>query len=89
MEVVHEALIRNWGELRQWMVTDRDFRAWQERLRAAKGQWEATNQDPGSLLRGAALAEAEEKLKKCPQDLIYEKEFIEQSIQERDRLRQE
>ncbi|MEB3217390.1 MAG: hypothetical protein VKN72_14320, partial [Nostocales cyanobacterium 94392] len=26
VEVVHEALIRNWGELRQWMDTDRSFR---------------------------------------------------------------
>ncbi|HYX13829.1 MAG TPA: hypothetical protein VE944_05550 [Nostoc sp.] len=86
VEVVHEALIRNWGELREWMNTSRVFRAWQERLRGAKGQWEATKQDPGSLLRGTALAEAEEKLKERPDDLINEKEFIEQSIQERDRL---
>ncbi|MDZ7992280.1 MAG: eIF2A-related protein [Nostoc sp. EfeVER01] len=83
VEVVHEALIRNWGELREWMNTNRVFRAWQERLRSAKGQWEATKRDPGSLLRGAALAEAEEKLKERPEDLIDEKEFIEQSIQER------
>ena len=86
VEVVHEALIRNWGELREWMNTNRVFRAWQERLRAAKGQWEATNRDSGSLLRGAALAEAQEKLKERPEDLIDEKEFIEQSVQERDRL---
>ncbi|BAY65347.1 WD-40 repeat-containing protein [Calothrix brevissima NIES-22] len=88
VEVVHEALIRNWGELREWMNTNRVFRAWQERLRAAKGQWEATNRDFGSLLRGAALAEAEEKLKERPEDLIDEQEFIEQSIQEGNRLKQ-
>ncbi|ACC79697.1 WD40 repeat domain-containing protein [Nostoc punctiforme] len=88
VEVVHEALIRNWGELRQWMNTNRVFRAWQERLRAAKGQWEATNKDSGSLLRGAALAEAEEKLKERPEDLIDEQEFIEQSIKEGNRLKQ-
>ncbi len=87
VEIVHEALIRNWGELREWMNTDRVFRAWQERLRAAKGQWEATNRDSDSLLRGAALAEAQEKLKERPEDLIDEKNFIEQSIQERDRQR--
>ncbi|MEH2111468.1 MAG: WD40 repeat domain-containing protein, partial [Nostoc sp.] len=69
------------------MNTNRVFRAWQERLRSAKGQWEATNKDSGSLLRGAALAEAEEKLKERPEDLIDEKEFIEQSIQERDFIR--
>ncbi|MCC5613803.1 hypothetical protein LC605_01645 [Nostoc sp. CHAB 5836] len=83
-----EALIRNWGELREWMNTNRVFRAWQERLRSTKGQWEATNRDLGSLLRGAALAEAEEKLKERPEDLIDEQEFIEQSIQEQQRLKQ-
>ena len=87
VEVVHEALIRNWGELREWMNTNRVFRAWQERLRGAKGQWEATKKDQGSLLRGAALAEAEEKLRERPEDLIDEQEFITQSIQERNRQR--
>ncbi|WP_422730895.1 WD40 repeat domain-containing protein, partial [Nostoc cycadae] len=87
VEVVHEALIRNWGELREWMNKDRVFRAWQERLRSAKGQWEATQRDSGSLLRGAALAEAEEKLKERPGDLIDETEFIEESIQESNRLK--
>ncbi len=85
VEVVHEALIQNWGQLRQWMETDRDFRAWQERLRSAKTQWEATNQDRGSLLRGVFLVEAEEKLEERREDLIAEEEFIRQSIQERDR----
>ena len=89
VEIVHEALIRNWEELREWMNKDRVFRAWQERLRSAKRQWEATNKDPGSLLRGAFLVEAEEELTERPEDLIAEKEFIRQSIQERDRLLKE
>ena len=89
VEVVHEALIQNWGVLQAWMNTDRVFRAWQERLRGTKKQWEATNKDPGSLLRGAALAEAEERLNERPEDLIYEAEFIQQSLQEQKRLQQE
>jgi WD40 repeat protein len=89
VEVVHEALIQNWGMLRQWIETDRTFRDWQEQLRGAKDRWEETNSDEGSLLRGAALAEAEEKLKERPEDLRAEQEFIEQSIKERDRQKQE
>jgi hypothetical protein len=89
VEVVHEALIRNWGELRGWMETDRVFRAWQERLRSALRQWQATNRDAGSLLRGAALAEAAERLAERPDDLVAEREFIEQSIQEQERIEQE
>ncbi len=89
VEVIHEALIQNWGELQAWMNTDRVFRAWQERLRGAKKQWEATNKDSGSLLRGAALAEAEERLSERPDDLIYEAEFIQQSLQEQKRMQRE
>jgi WD40 repeat protein len=88
VEVVHEALIRNWGELRGWMDNDRVFRAWQERLRGAMRQWQETKHDEGSLLRGAALAEAEEQLRKRPEELISESGFIERSLQERERIQQ-
>jgi roadblock/LC7 domain-containing protein len=88
VEVVHEALIRNWGELRGWMDTDWVFRAWQERLRGSMRQWQETKQDEGSLLRGAALAEAEEQLQQRPEELVAESGFIEQSLQERERLKQ-
>jgi WD40 repeat protein len=87
VEVVHEALIRNWGELRGWMVIDRVFRAWQERLRAAMQQWEI-HKDEGSLLRGTALAEAEEQLQKRPEELVAESDFIEQSVQARENILQ-
>ncbi len=59
VEVVHEALIREWGQLRAWLEEAREFRIWQERLRGAMRQWEASGQDDGALLRGAPLAEAE------------------------------
>lgn len=89
VEVVHEALICNWGELRGWMDTDRVFRVWQERLRVAKEQWKAIDKDSGSLLRGAALAEAQERLKERPEDLGAEAEFIKLSIEEKERIEKE
>ena len=58
-EVVHEALIRTWGRLKEWMAEDRRFRTWQERLRFAIRQWEEAGRDEGALLRGVPLAEAE------------------------------
>jgi WD40 repeat protein len=88
VEVVHEALISNWGELRGWMDTDRVFRAWQERLRGAMRQWHQMQQDEGSLLRGAALAEAEEQLRQRPEELVSESDFIERSLQGRKRIEQ-
>jgi WD40 repeat protein len=59
VEVVHEALIRSWGQLHQWMQLDRDFRHWQEQLRAAMRTWESSSFDEGALLRGKPLADAE------------------------------
>jgi hypothetical protein len=90
VEVVHEALLRNWGELREWMITDRVFRTWQERLRGTIAQWQATQGDEGSLLRGAALVEAEEKLKEYHEDLSpAEQNFIQKSVELRNRLLRE
>jgi hypothetical protein len=57
-EVIHEALIREWGTLKNWMREDRDFRIWQERLRVALRQWEEAGRSNRALLVGVALGEA-------------------------------
>ncbi|WP_445214839.1 nSTAND1 domain-containing NTPase, partial [Brasilonema sp. UFV-L1] len=81
VEVVHEALIRNWEELGKWMKADRSFRAWQERLRFAMLQWQKMQRDEGALLRGAVLKEAEENLKQRREELSKgEQEFIQASV---------
>ncbi|MBD2612756.1 hypothetical protein H6G94_15995 [Nostoc punctiforme FACHB-252] len=90
VEVVHEALIQNWSELRQWMAADHHFRAWQDRLRAAMHQWEEANQDDGALLRGVPLVEAENWLHKRPEDLSQgEQNFIQTSLVLRDKEKKE
>ncbi len=77
VEVVHEALIRQWGRLRRWMGAERAFRSWQERLRAALRQWEATRQDEGALLRGGPLAEASDWLDHRPEAVnLAERQFV-------------
>ena len=78
VEVVHEALIRGWKRLREWMEEDREFRKWQDRLRAAKDIWENSGKDNGALLRGALLVEAEEWLNKRSECITdqEEREFI-------------
>ena len=58
VEIVHEALIRNWGQLQEWMQQDREFRHWQEQLRAAMRSWESSGEDEGGLLRGKPLTDA-------------------------------
>ncbi len=76
VEVVHEALITGWQQLREWMDADREFRMWQERLRAAMRQWHTSHRDEGALLRGVPLAEAESWLQKrqielSPDEQVY------------------
>ena len=86
VEVVHEALIRNWDELRRWMNENRSFRAWQERLRLDMQRWHKMQRDKELLLRGAVLVEAEKKLKQRRDELSQgEKEFIQASVKLRDK----
>ncbi|MEM7033111.1 MAG: helix-turn-helix domain-containing protein, partial [Chloroflexota bacterium] len=81
VEVVHEALIRHWQRLRQWMEEDRQFRIWQERIRAMMHQWQATQQDEGALLRGGILAEAEFQIAANPDKVSQnERDFIGASL---------
>jgi WD40 repeat protein/tRNA A-37 threonylcarbamoyl transferase component Bud32/energy-coupling factor transporter ATP-binding protein EcfA2 len=81
VEVVHEALIQSWGQLRGWMMEDRAFRTWQERLRAAMRGWEASDRDEGALLRGGPLVEAESWLEERQTELSeLEKTYIQESI---------
>ncbi|MGB5685235.1 MAG: ATP-binding protein, partial [Candidatus Electrothrix sp.] len=58
VEVVHEALIRRWQTLRQWVDEEREFLVWQEKLRVLLGQWVESGKDEGALLRGLPLDEA-------------------------------
>lgn len=85
-EIVHEALIRSWGRLREWMRADRAFRAWQERVRSILSQWEASQRDEGALLRGALLVGAEGWLAEREAEIgPAERAFIRASIELRER----
>ncbi len=75
VEVVHEALIRGWERLRQWMEEDREFRKWQERLRTEKYIWENSGKDNGALLRGALLVEAQDWLQRRRESITNSKEI--------------
>jgi WD40 repeat protein len=90
VEIVHETLIREWGQLHRWMESDRSFRTWQELLRSRMRQWENAGQDEGPLLRGVPLGEAENWLQQRRDELSQaEQDFIKQSLALRDRDRQQ
>ena len=59
VEIAHEALIRNWPRLVEWLEEERVSMRQRLRLRAAAELWEAHGRDPGGLLGGTLLEEAE------------------------------
>ncbi|MBN1955416.1 MAG: protein kinase [Anaerolineae bacterium] len=86
VEVVHEALIRGWRRLQEWMAADREFRSWQERLRGGMRQWKAREQDEAALLRGSLLTEAEKWLAARSAEVsTTEQQFIQASVALRER----
>ncbi|PSL53187.1 WD40 repeat protein [Saccharothrix carnea] len=56
VELAHEALIRNWPRLRDWIAEDRAGLRVQRMLTEAAHTWEALDRDPGALYRGTRLA---------------------------------
>ncbi|MET7621562.1 trypsin-like peptidase domain-containing protein [Streptomyces sp. NPDC005408] len=58
-ELIHDALIRGWADLRDWVAQDHQFQVWL--LRAAEQQARHAHSGlPGDLLDGSLLAEGEE-----------------------------
>ncbi|WP_244290799.1 WD40 repeat domain-containing protein [Streptomyces virginiae] len=55
-ELIHDALIRDWGALRDWVGQDHRFQQWLDRTRERRARY-AEGNDPGDLLDGTALAE--------------------------------
>jgi WD40 repeat protein len=60
VEVAHEALIRGWPRLREWIDEDRAGLRIHSRLTDAAREWNRLGRSDGELLRGGRLAEAVE-----------------------------
>ncbi len=60
VEVAHEALIREWPTLREWLSADRESLRLHRRLTEATAEWEISGFDDSMLFRGARLAQARE-----------------------------
>lgn len=69
VDLAHEALTALWPRLNQWLVDSRDFRSWQEQMRADLHRWQAQHREPARLLSGTDLAEADTRLAEHPDDM--------------------
>ena len=86
VEIVHEALVRSWGRLEHWLQLDGEFRNWQEQLRSAIRQWERSNGDEGTILRGKPLVDAEYWYKLRSDELsASDRAFVELGLEVRNR----
>ena len=59
-EVAHEALIREWGRLTEWLSQDREGLRLHRHLTDSALEWEVRGHDPADLYRGARLAQTRE-----------------------------
>src|ERR671918_2758739 len=58
VEVAHEALLREWPRLRDWIEEDTEGRRLRRHIPQAAAEWAAAGRDRGELYRGARLAAA-------------------------------
>jgi len=86
VEVAHEALIRGWKQLRQWIDTDRVGLRIHRQLTEAAREWEANGRESSFLYGGTRLAVAWEWAKTHRDELnALEAEFLAASRRERRR----
>src|SRR5258706_73756 len=80
VEVAHEALIREWPTLREWLTQDREGLLLLRQITEAAHEWELLERDASSVYRGARLAQAREWASLHPNSLnAGEHAFIEAS----------
>ncbi|WP_433543722.1 hypothetical protein ACQPZG_00430 (plasmid) [Streptomyces sp. CA-294286] len=65
-EITHEALIRCWPRLHQWLTEDRESLRRHRRLTEATLLWDSLDEDPDALYRGGRLAMVKEFLVEPP-----------------------
>jgi WD40 repeat protein len=74
-DLIHDSLIRHWDRLRAWLESDRVFRLWRSRVDTNYREWaDSASQagatpDPEQLLRGGAVAIAQQQLSERRVDL--------------------
>jgi WD40 repeat protein/serine/threonine protein kinase/DNA-binding SARP family transcriptional activator len=86
VEVAHEALLREWPRLRDWLDRSRADIRTQRVLANAVSEWRTSGEDPSFLLRGSRLGQYENWAKNT--DLVLtvdEQAYLESSLEERER----
>ena len=64
--ISHEALLRAWPRLREWVDADRDWLRARQQLTDDAAAWERSDRDPSLLYRGNRLAALRERAAEAP-----------------------
>ncbi len=83
VEVAHEALIREWATLREWLNQNREGLRIQRHITQVALEWVNDNRAADDLYRGARLVQAREWLQTHPDAFNpLEKEFLAESLEQ-------
>jgi hypothetical protein len=86
VEVAHEALLRTWERLREWLATSRAALQIQRQLGVAAAEWARAGQDPSYLASGARQAQFEGLVGEGDLALTVEEQaYVQASVAERER----
>jgi WD40 repeat protein len=81
-EVAHEALIREWPQLREWLDEDREGLRLHRQLTEAAQEWLSLGRDESTLYRGVRLTQASEWVERFVDELNpLEREFLNASVE--------
>ncbi|MBB4683818.1 nSTAND1 domain-containing NTPase [Amycolatopsis jiangsuensis] len=90
-EISHEALLRSWPRLRQWIADDSEGLRLHQQLTQDAAAWQREGKDESALYRGTRLAIAKEWADALPDDRALapvERELLAASVAREDRERQ-
>ena len=91
VEVAHEALIRNWGRLREWLDASRSDLRVHRQIASATAEWEGAGRDASFLASGSRLAQFQALAETSGPGKVAlngeEREYIQASIVQRDKER--
>lgn len=68
IEVAHEALIRNWGQLREWIEESREALRRKRNIERSAREWENANKSRDYLLQGRLLRDAKEFMQRSDRE---------------------
>lgn len=91
VELAHEALVRAWPRLRQWIDDDRESLRLHRDFTTAAAAWQSAGRDPGELYRGVRLAAMRElagRIEWAVSSNDLEREFLQAAVDEENASRQ-